>query len=68
MLAMAPVSGKLFDSYGPRIPLAIGSFMQVFGLMMTSLSKEYYQFFLSQSVVSGIGASLIFTPGLAAVC
>lgn len=66
MLAMAPVSGKLFDRYGPRIPLAVGSLMQVFGLMMTSISKEYYQFFLSQSVVSGIGASLIFTPALSA--
>lgn len=67
MLSMAPVAGKIFDSYGPRIPLAVGSCMQVFGLMMTSISKEYYQFFLSQSVVSGIGASLIFTPGLSAV-
>lgn len=67
MLSMAPVGGKVFDSYGPRIPLLIGSILQVFGLMMTSLCKEYYQFFLSQSVVSGIGASFIFTPALAAV-
>lgn len=68
MLAMAPVAGKLFDSYGPRVPLFAGSVAHVFGLMMTSLCKDYYQFFLSQSVVSGIGASFIFTPALSAVC
>jgi MFS family permease len=67
MLAMAPVAGKIFDSYGPRVPLLAGSVAHVFGLMMTSLCKEYYQFFLSQSVVSGIGASFIFTPALSAV-
>ncbi|EED16307.1 monocarboxylate permease, putative [Talaromyces stipitatus ATCC 10500] len=66
MLGMAPVAGKIFDSYGPRVPVLIGSILHVFGIMMTSLCKEYYQFFLSQSVVSGIGASFIFTPALSA--
>jgi hypothetical protein len=41
--------------------------MHVFGLMMTSLSRKCYQFVLSQSVCSGIGASLIFTPAMTAV-
>ncbi|KAL6713045.1 hypothetical protein ACLMJK_009441 [Lecanora helva] len=64
MLVFSTVAGKLFDSYGPTVPLLIGSFMHVFGLMMASLSSEYYQFFLSQSVCSGIGTSLIFTPSM----
>lgn len=67
MLFTSPVAGKLFDRYGPRVPITIGSLLHVFGLMMTSLSHKYYQFMLSQSVVSGIGASLIFTPGISAV-
>lgn len=67
MLLASPVGGKLFDNYGPRVPIAIGSFMHVFGLMMASLCKEYYQFALSQSVCSGIGASLIMTPCMTAV-
>ncbi|KAM5462374.1 hypothetical protein MauCBS54593_008039 [Microsporum audouinii] len=66
MLFMSPLAGRMFDNYGPRLPVAIGTFMHVFGLMMTSLSKEYYQFALSQSVCSGIGASLIFTPCMTA--
>lgn len=67
MLLFCPLSGKLFDNYGPRLPLAIGSVMHPFGLMMTSISHEYYQIMLSQSVCSGIGCSLIFIPAMTAV-
>ncbi|KAK9447407.1 MFS general substrate transporter [Limtongia smithiae] len=66
LLFCSPLSGKLFDSYGPRVPILLGSFMHVFGLMMTSLSSKYYQIMLSQSVCSGIGCSLIFTPAMSA--
>ncbi|KAJ5505618.1 Major facilitator superfamily domain general substrate transporter [Penicillium expansum] len=66
MLFTSPVAGKLFDSYGPRVPIAIGSVLHVFGLMMASLSSKYYQLMLSQSVMSGIGSSLIFTPAMTA--
>ena len=52
--------GHLFDTYGPRYLLLTGSFMHVFGLMMTSFGNNYYQFFLAQSVCSAIGASAIF--------
>ncbi len=48
------------DDLGPRIPVLIGSFLHVFGLMMTSLAKEYYQIFLAQSVCSAIGCSFLF--------
>lgn len=67
MLFFSPLSGYLFDNYGPRLPIFIGGLLHVFGLMMTSLSKEYYQFFLSQSVCSGLGTSLIFTPAMTSV-
>jgi MFS family permease len=67
MLFASPLSGYLFDNYGPRLPIFIGGLLHVFGLMMTSLSKEYYQFFLSQSVCSGLGTSLIFTPAMTSV-
>ncbi|KAI1373407.1 major facilitator superfamily domain-containing protein [Hypoxylon crocopeplum] len=59
-------SGKLADSYGPRWPLLFGSVLHVFGLMMVSLSKEYYQIFLAQAIVSGIGTSFLFYPTVAA--
>lgn len=67
MLSVSPLSGYLFDSYGPRMPIFLGGILHVFGLMMASLSSGYYQFMLSQSVCSGIGTSLIFTPAMTAV-
>ncbi|KIW86737.1 uncharacterized protein Z519_12650 [Cladophialophora bantiana CBS 173.52] len=57
---MGVVSGKLYDSYGPRWPLLVGSFLTVLGMMMTSISKEYYQIFLSQSICWAVGLCLVF--------
>jgi MFS family permease len=62
-----PFVGKIFDDYGPRYLLSVGSFLHVFGLMMTSISKKYYQILLSQAVCSAIGASMVFYPGLSCV-
>ncbi|TVY90535.1 Fujikurins efflux protein [Lachnellula willkommii] len=45
------LAGKMTDELGPRIPVLLGSFLHVFGIMMTSISKEYYQIFLAQSPV-----------------
>ncbi|KAK8034824.1 hypothetical protein PG993_009819 [Apiospora rasikravindrae] len=56
--------GRLYDSYGPRWLLLIGTPLYCFGLMMLSLSTEYYQIFLAQSVVSALGSGAIFTASL----
>ncbi|KAK4694900.1 hypothetical protein P7C71_g2757, partial [Lecanoromycetidae sp. Uapishka_2] len=64
MFAGGPIWGKVYDNYGPRYLLLAGSFLHVFGLMMASISKEYYQFLLSQGICSPIGASLIFYPAM----
>jgi MFS family permease len=61
-----PLAGKLCDDYGPRIPIAIGSFLHVFGLMMVSISTKYYQIFLAQSICSALGCSFLFYPTIAA--
>lgn len=63
----SPLAGKWFDCYGPHLPITIGSGLHVFGLLMASLSHKYYQFTLSQSVMSEIGSSLIFIPAMSAV-
>lgn len=67
MLAGGPLVGKVFDDYGPQYLLLAGTFFHVFGLMMTSLSKKYYQFLLSQAVCSAIGASCVFYPAFTCV-
>jgi predicted MFS family arabinose efflux permease len=62
MLFGGPFVGKIFDDYGPGLLLSIGTFLHVFGLMMTSISHEYYQILLSQAICSAIGASMVFYP------
>ncbi|KAL5351642.1 hypothetical protein ACLOAV_003502 [Pseudogymnoascus australis] len=60
LLATGLVVGKVFDNYGPRWLLITGTFLHVFGLMMTSISSKYYQFVLAQGVCSPLGASFVF--------
>lgn len=62
-----PIVGKLYGNYGPRYILLFGSFMHVFGLMMTSISTEYYQFLLAQGICSPLGASAVFYSGMSSV-
>ncbi|KAI0433204.1 monocarboxylate permease-like protein [Xylaria sp. FL1042] len=54
------VMGRLFDSYGTRWILPIGTVVYSLGLMFLSLSTKYYQIVLSQGIVSGIGAAAVF--------
>ncbi|KAF4968459.1 hypothetical protein FSARC_4153 [Fusarium sarcochroum] len=67
MFFWGPLVGKMTDELGPRIPILIGSFLHVFGLMMTSISKEYYQFLLAQSICSALGCSFLFYASIGAV-
>ncbi|KAJ5567727.1 hypothetical protein N7535_007033 [Penicillium sp. DV-2018c] len=59
--------GILFDRHGPRWILLLGTFLHVFGLMMASLSTEYYQFVLAQGICSPIGASAVFNASINSV-
>ncbi|KAL2673767.1 hypothetical protein Neosp_012211 [[Neocosmospora] mangrovei] len=65
LFALGPVVGILFDKYGPRPLIIGGTLLHVFGLMMASLAKTYYQFILSQGVCSAIGVACLYSPALA---
>ncbi|KAJ5082920.1 monocarboxylate permease [Penicillium argentinense] len=67
MFFAGPLFGILFDNYGPRWILLAGTFLHVFGLMMASLSTEYYQFILAQGICSPLGASAIFNASVNSV-
>lgn len=47
--------------------LLVGNFLVVLGIMMLSLSTQYWQVFLSQGVCMGLGAGLLYIPSLAMV-
>ncbi|KAL4903513.1 hypothetical protein BDW74DRAFT_179929 [Aspergillus multicolor] len=61
MYASTPIYGKIYDDHGPKPLLVWGTFAHVFGLMMASLGREYYQIFLAQSVCSALGAAALFS-------
>ncbi|KAJ5665816.1 Major facilitator superfamily domain general substrate transporter [Penicillium maclennaniae] len=61
------VSGPLVDSGHLRPLMISGSFLTVFGLMMTSLAREYYQVLLAQGFCVGIGGGISYIPALAVI-
>ncbi|KAJ0415254.1 monocarboxylate permease-like protein, mch4 [Aspergillus carlsbadensis] len=60
-------TGPLLDTGHLHLLLGIGTVVTVFGLMMVSLCHSYYQFFLAQTIVTGIGFGLIFLPASSVV-
>lgn len=61
------IAGPIYDRGYLRLLLVTGSFMVVFGLMMLSLSTEYWQALLSQAFCVGIGAGLLFVPTVSVI-
>lgn len=59
--------GPVYDSGYARTLLAVGSFLSVFGLFMTSICQEYWQFLLCQGIVTGAGFGCLFLPGVTVV-
>jgi MFS family permease len=67
MFLPGPIVGWVFDNYGPKHIIIFGTFFHVFGLMMTSLCTEYYQFILAQGICSPLGLNCIFQAGTSSV-
>ncbi|KAJ5634913.1 major facilitator superfamily domain-containing protein [Penicillium herquei] len=59
--------GPTFDAMGPRALILAGSICTLIGIFSVSFCKEYYQFFLAFSILTGIGSSLLITPSMACV-
>ena len=67
LLATGLVAGPYFDRGYLRHLMVVGVVLAILGIMTTSISRSYYQFFLSQGVCFGIGAGLVYVPALAFV-
>jgi hypothetical protein len=63
VFACGPVFGGIIDSHGPRLVLAFGSVIHLFGLVMMSIARKYYQVLLAQGICSSIGTSAIYYSG-----
>jgi MFS family permease len=64
LLVGGALGGKYFDAGYFRQMVACGTFLVVFGLMMTSISHKYYQFMLAQGVCVGLGTGLFLVPSV----
>lgn len=58
------VSGPLYDRGYLKYLIYVGAFGVVFGHMMLSLVSEFWQALLAQGFVVGLGAGMMFTPGV----
>ncbi|KAA8569948.1 hypothetical protein EYC84_002286 [Monilinia fructicola] len=56
------IAGYVNDKYGPQPLVYGGSIVMLFALFMTSLCQEYYQLFLAQGLLLGIGIAFAILP------
>nr|POE90661.1 aspyridones efflux protein apdf [Quercus suber] len=61
------LSGPLFDQGYFRSMLLIGALLETVGTFLLSVSTQYYQIMLTQGILIGLGAGLLYLPGLALV-
>lgn len=62
---MGFLSGPIFDRGYLRPLLLVGSFGVVFGFMMLSICKTFWEVLLAQGFCIGIGSGLLFVPAVA---
>ncbi|WEW55598.1 hypothetical protein PRK78_001029 [Emydomyces testavorans] len=65
LLFVGALTGPVYDAGYSRELIIGGSFFLVFGQMMLSLCKEYWQVLLTQGFCIGIGSGLLCVPSTA---
>lgn len=59
-----PTHQILTTRFGIRAPVALGVVLITVAMELASISTKYWHLFLSQGVMWGLGASLIFIPSI----
>lgn len=62
LLVGSVYSGPLYDLGYLRPLIAVGSFMVIFGMFMTSFCNHYWQLMLAQGIFVGMGLGCLYTP------
>ncbi|PLB38219.1 MFS general substrate transporter [Aspergillus candidus] len=60
-------AGWFLDAGHLRILLIMGTFLEVFGMFMTSLSTTYWQILLAQGICVGLGSGLLGLTSVAVI-
>ncbi|KAI5960185.1 uncharacterized protein KGF55_004908 [Candida pseudojiufengensis] len=61
------IFGQIFDMYGAKIPLCVGTFLICIGLFLTAECEKLYQFILSFSIITALGCSIAMSPLIGAL-
>ncbi|KAK7532922.1 MFS monocarboxylate transporter [Phyllosticta citribraziliensis] len=67
LFVIGAFSGRATDYGLFRQTYILGVCMNLLGIFMTSICKEFWQFFLAQGVLTGLGGGLVFTPAMSVV-
>ncbi|KAF9933615.1 hypothetical protein FBU30_005054 [Linnemannia zychae] len=60
------VSGAFADRFGYRITSLLGTFVMAVSLLLASFASQVWHLYLTQGVLFGIGASLVYYPAIGA--
>jgi hypothetical protein len=64
LMFVGMLSSELLDSGYLRTQLCAGISLQVFGMMMSSVSAKYWQILLFQGLCGGLGSGLLYLPSV----
>ncbi|KAI0096702.1 MFS monocarboxylate transporter [Nemania sp. FL0031] len=64
ILVVGTLSGRASDAGFLHQAVLLGTSLIVFGMFMTSIATQYYQFLLAQGITIGLGMGILYTPGL----
>lgn len=65
LLMIGVISGPVYDRGYFKTLVVLGTFFVVFGFMMTSLCRQYWQVVLAQGIVVGLGNGCLWVPSVA---
>lgn len=64
LMLFGVITGPLFDAGYLRWLVGFGTFILPFGLMMASISTQFWQLILAQGICGGLGAGSLFVPSV----
>ncbi|KAI2996373.1 hypothetical protein CBS147346_9383 [Aspergillus niger] len=67
LYAAGAQTGPILDTHGPNYVIIPGSIGMVIALIGFSFSQEFYQIFLSFSVLGGLSACTLFIPAISCI-
>jgi MFS family permease len=64
-MLLGVLTGRFADAFGYQVAVAIGSVLMIASMFAASVSMEFYQFFLTQGVMFGLGVAFAYLPAVA---